>query len=141
MNIGDPDTISDKELVDYTGTPNTVPTAQIERLIQIRTKNALIDLGEQVKSLATTIYHASQSVQDKADSLIQLYNKISSGQARQQTVVIVLTIVIAISSALYTWITYVSVQAMREANEIQHELLQLERKQFEKVSPTDSKSR
>ena len=141
MNIGDPDTISDKELVDYAGNPNTVPTAQLERLIQIRSKNALIDLGEQVKGLTETMYRASQGVQDKADSLIQLYNNISRAQTRQQAVVIVLTVVIAISSALYTWITYKSVQAMREANEIQHELLQLQRKQIENVPPTDPKLR
>jgi hypothetical protein len=38
-----------------------------------------------------------------------------------------LTVVLAISTALYTWITWQSVAAMREANEIQRQLLQLQK--------------
>jgi hypothetical protein len=74
-----------------------------------------------------TIYRASQGIQEKSDQLLDLYNRISASQSRQQAVVIGLTIVLAISTALYTWITWQSVAAMREANEIQRQLLDLQK--------------
>src|SRR5882672_6328915 len=117
MFVGDPETITDKELVENTGSVGTVPVAQIERLLQVRTKNALVELREQVKGLTTTLYRASEGLKEKADGLIALYNKISNGQSRQQLVVICLTLVIAASTLLYTWITWKSVEAMQEANE------------------------
>ena len=60
----------------------------------------------------------------KADELKILYGNISKAQGRQQSVLIALTVVLAISTALYTWTTWESVSAMREANEIQRQLLE-----------------
>ena len=74
-----------------------------------------------------TIYRASQGIQEKTDRLLELYDRISRSQARQQAVLIALSVVVALSTAVYTWITWQSVAAMRDANEIQRQLLRLQK--------------
>jgi hypothetical protein len=100
--------------------------ARYERIMQQRSTEAVIGRKDKVTGLMETIYRASQGIQEKTDRLLELYNGISASQSRQQTVVICLTVVLAISTALYTWITWQSVAAMRESNEIQRQLLQLQ---------------
>ena len=94
--------------------------------MQQRSTEAVIGLREKVTGLMETIYRASQGIQEKTDKLLELYDRISRAQARQQRVVIGLTVVLAISTAVYTLITWQSVSAMREANEIQRQLLHLQ---------------
>jgi len=74
-----------------------------------------------------TVYRASQGFQEKSDKLFDLYERISKAQGRHQLVLVVLTVVVAASTVAYTWITWQSVAAMREANEIQRQLLDLQR--------------
>jgi hypothetical protein len=64
----------------------------------------------------------------KTDELFSLYKQFAESQRRQQlTVVIILSAVIAVATALYTWITWESVAARREANELQKQLIELQR--------------
>ena len=97
-----------------------------ERRLAQRATEAVNRLGDKVKGLMETIYRASQGIQEKTDKLLDLYNKISQSQGRQQKIVIALTVVLAISTVAYTWITWQSVSAMRDANEIQRQLLHLQ---------------
>lgn len=99
---------------------------ELERRRTERATEAVIRLGDKVTGLMETIDRASQGIQQKTDKLFDLYNRISRSQARQQKVVIGLTLVLAASTAFYTWITWQSVSAMREANQIQRQLLQLQ---------------
>ena len=52
---------------------------------------------------------------------IDAMNNAAASQGKLQMVTIALTVVIAISAVAYTWITWESVQAQREANKIQRE--------------------
>ena len=64
----------------------------------------------------------------KTDELFSLYRQFAESQRRQQVMVAVtLSTVIAVATALYTWITWESVVARREANEIQKQLLELQK--------------
>jgi hypothetical protein len=118
--------ISSDEILNFDGAQTAI-MARYERIMQQRSIDAVIGLRDKVTGLMETIYRASQALQDKTDKLLGLYDRISSAQGRQQKIVIGLTIVLAVSTALYTWITWQSVAAMREANEIQRELLQLQK--------------
>lgn len=57
--------------------------------------------------------------------VIEATNKSSHTQARQQKAMIGLTVVLALAAVAYTYITYQSVTAMREANEIQKSIVTL----------------
>src|SRR6266446_2382469 len=107
--------ISNDEILNFDGSQTAI-MARYERIMQQRSTEAVIGLREKVTGLMETIYRASQGIQEKTDKLLELYNRISASQSRQQTVVICLTVVLAISTALYTWITWQSVAAMRESN-------------------------
>lgn len=118
--------ISSDEILNFDGSQTAI-MARYERIMQQRSTEAVTGLRDKVAGLMETIYRASQGIQEKTDKLLELYNRISSSQARQQTVVIVLTVVVAVSTALYTWITWQSVAAVREANDIQRQLLELQK--------------
>lgn len=99
---------------------------ELERRRTERATQAVERLGDKVTGLMETIYRASQGIQEKTDKLFDLYDSMSQSQARQQKVVIALTVVLAVSTIIYTGITWLSVSAMREANDIQRQLLQLQ---------------
>lgn len=99
---------------------------ELERRRTERATQAVERLGDKVTGLMETIYRASQGIKEKTDKLLDLYDSMSQSQARQQKVVIALTIVLAVSTIIYTGITWLSVSAMREANDIQRQLLQLQ---------------
>jgi len=117
--------ISNDEILNFDGSQTAI-MARYERIMQQRSTDAVIGLRDRITGLMETIYRASQGIQEKTDKLLELYNRISRSQARQQVVIIVLSVVVAFSTAAYTWITWQSVAAMREANEIQRQLLQLQ---------------
>lgn len=64
----------------------------------------------------------------KTDELLSLYKQFAESQRRQQvSVVVILSVVITVATALCTWITWESVAARREANELQKQLIELQR--------------
>jgi hypothetical protein len=64
----------------------------------------------------------------KTDELFSLYKQFAESQHRQQVMVaVVLSAVITVATVLYTWITWESVVAKREANELQRQVLELQK--------------
>ena len=118
--------ISNDEILNFDGSQTAI-MARYERIMQQRSIDALTGLRDKVTGLMETIYRASQGIQEKTDRLLELYDRISRSQARQQAVLIALSVVVALSTAVYTWITWQSVAAMRDANEIQRQLLRLQK--------------
>jgi hypothetical protein len=118
--------ISTEEILNFDGSQTAI-MARYERIMQQRSIDAVISLRDKVTGLMETIYRASQGIQEKTDKLLELYDRISRFQGRQQVVLIALSVVVALSTATYTWITWESVAAMREGNEIQRQLLELQK--------------
>ena len=118
---------SDEVIVNFTGARDNPTTARYERILQKRLTDAVRELKDKLTGLVETIYRASQGLQEKSDRLSTLYERFSRSQGRQQLALIILSVVVAISTAVYTWITWQSVVAMREANEIQRQLVTLQK--------------
>ncbi len=118
--------IPDDEILNFEDA-HTGKMARYERIMQKKSIEAVIGLRDKVTGLMETIYKASQGLQEKTTELISLYGKISHAQGRQQKILIVLSVVVAVSTAVYTLITWQSVAAMKEANEIQRQFLELEK--------------
>ena len=118
--------IPDDEILNFEGA-DTAKMARYERIMQKKSIDAVLGLRDKLVGLMDTIYRASQGLKEKTDQLFLLYGEISRSQGRQQNILIGLSIVVAISTAVYTWITWQSVTAMREANEIQHQFLEFEK--------------
>ena len=118
--------IPDDEILNFEDA-HTGKMARYERIMQKKSIEAVAGLRDKVTGLMETVHRASQGLQDKTNELMSLYGKISHAQGRQQKILITLSIVVAVSTAAYTWITWQSVTAMREANEIQRQFLELEK--------------
>lgn len=116
------DEIPDEELLNFEDA-HTGKMARYERIMQKRSTDAVLGLRDKLTGLMQTAYRASQGLQEKADQLFEQSARISRSQGRQQLVLIILSVVVAVSTAVYTWITWQSVEAMREGNEIQRQLL------------------
>ena len=115
--------ITDDQILNFDGSQPAI-IVRYERIMQKKSIDSLHALRDKLTELMEAIHGASQGLQVKTDELINLYGNISKAQGRQQFVLIALTVVIAISTAFYTWTTWQSVSAMREANEIQRQLLE-----------------
>jgi len=64
----------------------------------------------------------------KADELFALYRQFAESQRRQQlAVVAILSAVTTVATGLCTWTTWESVTVRREANELQSQLIELQR--------------
>jgi hypothetical protein len=118
--------IDDDEILNFSG-PQTAEIARYERIMQKRSIEAVVGLRDKVTGLMETVYRASQGLQEKSEQLFVLYARISKAQGRQQLILIILSVVVALSTAAYTWITWQSVAAMRDANEIQKQLLEMQK--------------
>ena len=126
--------ISDDEILNFEEA-HTAKMARYERIMEKKTIDALHDVRDNLIGLMETIYRASQGLQNKTDKLLDLYDKISTGQSRQQMLLIVLSVVIALSTVFYTAITWQSVSAMREGNRIQQEFLELKKRELNDFGP------
>jgi cell division protein FtsL len=121
--------LTDDELLNY-DEAHTAKMNQYDRIMSQKNIIALDSLRDKVTGLIETIYRASQGTQKKAEALIELFEKSAKSQNTQQKIIIALTIVIAISTILYTWITFQSVSAIRESNKIQIQMLELEKEKL-----------
>ena len=116
--------IDTDEVLNFEGA-ETKKIARYERIMQQHSIEATNQLSDKITGLMETIYRASQGIQNK-------YDAYSRSQSKQQNIIIALTIVIAISTAAYTFITWQSVAAMKEANSIQRQLIEFEMSKVEK---------
>ena len=117
--------ITDDELLNIEVGSNDL-NARYNRIMQKKSIDSIIALQDKLTGLMETIYRASQGLKEKTEKVIGMYDKIHKSQSRHQLVIIVLSIIIALSTSVYTYITWQTVSAMREANSIQRKLLDVE---------------
>ena len=122
--------ITDDEILNYEDATTGV-MARYERLMQMRSIEAQKLAIEASKELANklhgvmeTVHRASLALGQRTDAVLAVYKAASVSQRRQQNVVIFLSVVIALATVAYTWVTWTSVLAMREGNAIQQHLLE-----------------
>lgn len=112
--------ISDDDLLNFDG-PQTATIAQYERIMQKRTIDALMDVRGGLFDVKKTMHHVSDKIDARLETLEKSQRDAADSQAKLQVAALALTVVIAASTMLYTWITWQSVQAQREANQIQRD--------------------
>ncbi len=131
--------LSDDDLLNYDD-PTTGTMDRYRRIMQHRNNEALLQVAKQLQGVTETIYRASQGAQEKADQVIvkadtfigKLDEVISRAdqalvradaaaaeQKTQQRAMKSLTLVLAISTVLYTLINAVAAYEAYLANQIQ----------------------
>lgn len=111
--------ISEDDLLNYEGGN----TGQMDRYDRIMRRNTNLELRNVHAGL-----HDLKIATIKSSERIESALKDAANSSKKfQKATIALTLVIAISTAIYTWVTWSSVQASLEANTIQKEWLELEK--------------
>jgi preprotein translocase subunit SecG len=112
--------ITDDELLNYDGAI-TAEIARYDRIMTMKMHNALGDVWGGLFDLKKTLHAATEKMEARLVEADKTQQKAAASQTKLQRVTIWLTVVIAVSTVAYTWITWQSVQAQREANQIQRE--------------------
>jgi hypothetical protein len=114
--------ITNDDLLNFDG-PQTAEIARYERILRQRTVEALGQVWAGLFDVKKSLHHVGEMFEARMLESERLQRESAVSQGRLQRVTIGLTVVIAIATVVYTWITWQSVQAQREANAIQREAL------------------
>ena len=125
--------ISTDDILNYLG-GGTGVSSRYERILRHKSIESTDELAQQVNGLTVTAYRASQGMKEKVDMLLDQNEQTATAQKRQSWVTLALTIVIAVSTVIYTIITWQSVSEMRKANRIQEQLIQFESERIEETN-------
>ena len=113
--------ISDDELLNFDG-PQTAEIARYERIMNKRIVDALMEVRMGLFDVKKSMHIVTEKLEARLLEAEKIQNAAATSQGKLQRVTIALTVVIALSTVVYTWITWQSVQAQREANQIQREV-------------------
>ncbi len=110
--------LSDDEILNFDG-PQTAEIARYERIMQKRNSDALMEVRAGLFDVKKAMHIVTDKIDARLASAEAAQRVAAESQTKLQRAALGLTIVIAVSTVAYTWITWQSVQAQREANQIQ----------------------
>lgn len=96
--------------------------ARLDRIMQYRNAEAMNGLSNRLEGITETIYRASQLVQEKFDRALAQAEQASKDQAKHQRAIVILTVVLAICTIVYTGITGWSAYEQHQSNVTQRRL-------------------
>lgn len=118
------DEMTDDDLLNTSGSSQSAEViARYQRIMDKKTINALMEVRAGLFDVKKSMHLVTDKLVERILSVENLQKKSAKSQGRLQIVTIVLTIVIAISTVAYTWITWQTVKEQREANAIQREMM------------------
>ncbi len=97
--------------------------AQYERIMRHKEIEALNNVHAGLFDVKKTIHQTSDRLEQRLEVLERVQAGAAKTQGMLQKITIVLTVVIALAPIAYTLVTWQAVQAQREANEIQEQVL------------------
>lgn len=112
--------ISDDEVLNFDGSQTAI-IARYERIMDQKTINALMEVRMGLFDVKKSMHVVTDKLEARLIEAEKIQREAATSQSKLQRVTIALTVVIALSTVVYTWITWQSVQAQREANQIQRE--------------------
>lgn len=124
--MADWEKISDDALLKHLAF-DSAEASRCERILRHKATVAVKDLAEKLGGVMGSVHRLAQLLGEKAGEMQRQAKDSARAQGRQQAALIFLSLVLAASTALYTWITWEAVEAQRQSNEIQRQLLDLQR--------------
>jgi predicted phosphoadenosine phosphosulfate sulfurtransferase len=110
--------ITDDEVLNFDGSLTAI-IARYERIMDQKTINALMEVRMGLHDVKKSMHVVTDKLEARLIEAEKIQKEAATSQHKLQWVTIALTVVIALSTVAYTWITWQSVQAQREANQIQ----------------------
>ena len=112
--------ITDDEVLNFDGSQTAI-IARYERIMDQKTINALMEVRMGLHDVKKSMHVVTDKLEARLIEAEKIQKEAATSQHKLQWVTIALTVVIALSTVAYTLITWQSVQAQREANQIQRE--------------------
>ena len=122
--------ISEDDLLNY----GEAHTGQMARYDRIMRRNTNIEL----RNVHAGLHDVKVATMKSAEKIEAALKDAEKSSNKFQKATIALTLVIAIATAIYTWVTWISVQINRDANQLQKELIEFQKKQSIKPSNKSS---
>ena len=119
--------IKTDELLNYSDA-NTGQLNRYDRIMRQREIEALASVRAGLFDVKKAVHRAGDQLDERIQSFETAITAATEKQDTFQKVTIGLTIVIALATVAYTWVTWQSVEAQREANEIQRVQIESESK-------------
>lgn len=119
--------ITDDEVLNFDGSQTAI-IARYERIMDQKTINALMEVRMGLFDVKKSMHVVTDKLEARLIEAEKIQKEAAASQNKIQRVTIALTVVIALSTVVYTWITWQSVQVQREANQIQREARAVETK-------------
>jgi hypothetical protein len=119
--------ITDDELLNFDGSQTAI-IARYERIMAKKTIDALMEVRMGMHDVKKSMHTVTDKLEARLLETEKIQKEVASSQGKLQRATIALTAVIALSTVFYTWITWQSVKAQREANQIQREARNTETK-------------
>ena len=117
--------ITDDEVLNFEGSQTAI-IARYDRIMDQKTIHALMEVRMGLFDVKKSLHVVTDKFETRLIEAERIQKEAANSQSKLQRVTIALTVVIALSTVVYTWITWQSVQAQREANQIQREALTVE---------------
>ena len=106
------------EILDYSNA-DTGELGRYDRIMRQYEIEALSSVRAGLLDLEMSVHSTGNGLVDRIESFEKATTIATRRQGKVQIVTVWLTIVIALASVAYTWVTWESVQAQRESNRIQ----------------------
>lgn len=112
--------ITDDELLNFDKAQPAI-IGRYERIMAMKVVQSLLEVRGGLHDLKVTMHTVSDRLEERFKKSEELQDRIAKSQGRVQVATFVLTFVIAAATVAYTWITWESVEAQREANAIERQ--------------------
>ncbi len=120
--------LTDDDLLNVTGSQSPEVIARYQRVMDKKTITALMEVRMGLFDVVKSMHVVTDRIEARLLESEKLQKESAASQSKLQLVTILLTVVIALATIVYTWITYESVQVQRESNNIQIKALEIRSK-------------
>ncbi|WP_196161326.1 hypothetical protein [Reinekea sp. G2M2-21] len=109
--------IETDDILNFHGA-QTADIARYQRIMEFKNIQALSELRAGLFELQKTIHIVGDKAEERLKSVEQSQKSASEAQGKMNAITIALTVVIALSTAVYTWITWESLKVQKDSNRI-----------------------
>ena len=117
--------ITDDEVLNSEESQTAI-IARYKRIMDKKTIDALMKVRMGLFDVKESMHIVTNKLEARLIEAEKIQKEAATSQNKLQWVTIALTVVIALATVGYTWITWKSVQAQRDANKIQREAREAE---------------
>lgn len=121
----------DEDKILNSDTPNTGEMAQYNRIMSRKMRDAVAVTNDRVAALGESLTKTSAIMKNSIEEISNTINSVTKSQSKQQKWMIILSGALTLATIIYAIITGLTLGALKQANQIQAGLLNIQGRQLE----------